>query len=144
MREHFRRQKEAAIATALINGALAFTSALSTPPIYVGIAMAALSAVMTGIQVAAIARQQPSFHRGGILAPDEAQMTARIRRDEQLMVVPARGGPTAQDVARMATGEGSKPADPIVYVVDDSGSRRRTRRHAGASPGYGRLRLAAA
>lgn len=145
MRKQFRRAKAAAMAQALINGALAFTSALSTPPIYVGIALAALTAVATGLQVAKIANTPPPqiAHTGGAvgLAPDEADIrvggrSVRTLQSEVLAVVPSRGGQTDRDVRRLATGEAGD-AERLVYVVM-GGPPQALRLHAGGDPGYGR------
>ncbi|PRY47111.1 hypothetical protein CLV58_101177 [Spirosoma oryzae] len=65
----WQAQKKADMATALITGALATLKALASTIWPVNLVFAAMSAVMTGIQVAMIARQPtPQFEKGGFIA----------------------------------------------------------------------------
>lgn len=68
-----RRQKEKEVAKkqAVISAAVAITNAFAQPPIWVGIAMAALIAAQTAMQIAAIDAQQ--FGNGGQLDGGVAQ-----------------------------------------------------------------------
>ena len=65
-REAFAVAKTLAISTALINTALAITNALATGGA-LGVLLAASAGVAGGVQVAAIAAEKPSFHRGGMV-----------------------------------------------------------------------------
>lgn len=65
----FAAEKRAKVASALISGASAILSALATPPIFVGIVMAAIAAGLTAVQIAKIKNQpEPSFAHGGFIA----------------------------------------------------------------------------
>ena len=85
-KEAFERNKALSMATAIINGAVAFTSALSTQPIWLGIALAAATAVATGIQVATIAAQE--FATGGIVGGNSFtgdKVTAKVNSGEMIL-----------------------------------------------------------
>ena len=75
--EHKRKedQKKMAMTQAVINGATAFMNALAQQPIWLGIALAAMTAVMTAAQIATISSAKyadggvidgPSHARGGV------------------------------------------------------------------------------
>lgn len=65
----FAAEKKAKVASALISGASAVLSALATPPIFVGIVMAAIAAGLTAVQIAKIKNQpEPTFAHGGFIA----------------------------------------------------------------------------
>lgn len=66
--------KAAAISTAVVNTAMAVTSALAVPPAP-NIALAAVAGAAGAVQIAAIAAEQPAFHAGGVMYPDERGAT---------------------------------------------------------------------
>lgn len=57
--------KAAAIAQAIVSGALAVQNALAVQPYPVGLALAASAAVATGVNIATIQKTQPGFREGG-------------------------------------------------------------------------------
>ncbi|MCX6216563.1 hypothetical protein [Spirosoma sp.] len=68
-RKQWEAQKKADIASALITGALATLKALASSFWPANLVFAAMSAVMTGVQVAMIKRQEaPQFRHGGFIA----------------------------------------------------------------------------
>ena len=82
----FATQKAAAIAQAVMNTALAISSALTIPPPPVGIALAAVMGALGAVQVGVIAAEQPKFHIGSRATdsgPDEFQ--ALLRRNEKVV-----------------------------------------------------------
>ena len=58
-------QKRAAVIQATINGATAFMNALAQQPIWLGIAMAAMTAAMTAVQIATI--KSAKYAEGGVI-----------------------------------------------------------------------------
>lgn len=64
-KERFEQQKKVQVAQAIMSGALAVTNALSVSPIWVGIAMAAMTAAMTAVQIATIKAQK--YASGGVI-----------------------------------------------------------------------------
>lgn len=64
-KQYFEKEKKLAIVMAVINGAVAFTSALRTQPVYLGIILAALTAVSTAAQIAVIASKK--YALGGVV-----------------------------------------------------------------------------
>lgn len=64
----WKQSKAIAITQAVMNTANAVMAQLSNPTPYVGIVLAALAAVMGGIQIATIAKQKPpTFAKGGVI-----------------------------------------------------------------------------
>ena len=61
----WKAEQKAKIAMAAIQGAMAILSALATPPIFVGIAMAAIAGVATLLQVRKIRNEPPPVFGGG-------------------------------------------------------------------------------
>lgn len=66
-RDAFAVGKVVAMSSALVNTALAVTNALATVPYPAAPIAAAAAAVSGGVQLASIAAQKPSFHRGGMV-----------------------------------------------------------------------------
>ena len=64
-KERLEAQKRIQTTQAIIAGAVAFMNALSTSPIWVGIAMAAMTAAMTAVQIATI--QSQKYAQGGVI-----------------------------------------------------------------------------
>jgi hypothetical protein len=79
----FLVDKSVKLSQALINTALAVTSALTAGPI-AGPILATAAGAAGAVQVAAIASEAPSFHAGGVVGqPDE--MAATVRRGEAVL-----------------------------------------------------------
>ena len=78
MAKAFRARKALEISNALISGASAAIAALAPPPVgagpVLGPFLAGMIATTTGLQVATISQQKPSFHQGGIVGGDGDQM----------------------------------------------------------------------
>lgn len=64
-RKRFEQQKNVQVAQATMSGALAVTNALATSPIWVGIAMAAMVAAATAVEIATIKAQK--YASGGVI-----------------------------------------------------------------------------
>jgi len=64
-RKRFEEQKKVQTAQAMMSGALAVTNALAVNPIWVGLAMAAMTAAMTAVQIATIKAQK--YANGGVI-----------------------------------------------------------------------------
>jgi len=76
-KKHFAIQKALSITMAVINTAAAIVNMLATNPGPAGVAMAVAAGVLGAVQVGIIAGEQPKFHTGGILQPDEMSVTAQ-------------------------------------------------------------------
>lgn len=75
----FQIDKAAKLSQAIMAGAVAVQNALAIPP-PAGLVLAAVVGANTAIQVATIASQQPTFHKGGLvgnMAPDEQSAVVR-------------------------------------------------------------------
>lgn len=70
----FAAYKAAAISQAVIDGALAISGIWAQFSAYppVAAALTAGAAAVSGVQIATIAAEEPSFHRGGIIAPQRS------------------------------------------------------------------------
>lgn len=145
MRERFRREKAAAIAMAVIQGALSVVQTLASVPYPLNIVLGIAQAAAVAAEVAVMSRQQPTYHRGGRLAPDEALYGgARVLQRETAAVYSDRRAPSEGDIARAQTGERARPDEapaPMWSLMID-GVRRTVRRHAGPSAGYSPGRMA--
>lgn len=132
----FRVYQAAAISQAVIDGALAISNIWSTfaaaPP--VAAALTALAVANTGVQIAAIASEKPSFaHRGafirpGVSTPTPDEQDRRVRAREAVLNPGATrriGGEAG--VARLNAGLGMSNA-PLVAVVE-----HRNRYHSAAA-----------
>ena len=64
-KDRLEAQKKIQTTQAIIAGAVAFMNALSTSPIWVGIAMAAMTAAMTAVQISTI--QSQKYAKGGVI-----------------------------------------------------------------------------
>ena len=88
-KEAFEKQKEAQIIQAIINTALAVTSALTTAP-PVGYVLAAISAALGAAQIAVISSQPtPAFASGGIIegpgSGTSDSINARVSNGESII-----------------------------------------------------------
>jgi hypothetical protein len=105
--------------------------------------MAPIVAAQTGVQIGLIAKQRPTFHRGGYLAspsmlsPDEVV----IRRNEVPAMMTAQGARALgqSGLARMNAGEAPATGGGVFVMLD--GRRVGTRLFAAPDPTYG-MRLA--
>lgn len=133
----FRAAKGIAYAQAVINTAQAVTAALTLPP-----PLGAVAAVTVGlagaVQIAKIAKTEPSYHQGGMvydMAPDEVR-GPRMTGGEGVLTargVRAVGGPSA--VAAANEGRSASPAAPhgspgVIAVLTPPGSPTRLLRDA--------------
>jgi hypothetical protein len=78
----FAASKAAAISEAIINTALGITQAMTLPPPADAIKATAVAA-LGAAQIATIAAEEPSFHAGGTMYPDERQ--ARVLPGESVL-----------------------------------------------------------
>ena len=112
----FMVDKAVKMSQALINTALAITSALTAGPI-AGPILATAAGAAGAVQVAAIASEAPSFHRGGLIGqPDE--MTATVRSGEAVLNPMGRarlGDQTIRDLNAGASDGSSGQAIQVVY-----------------------------
>lgn len=98
----FQRQKNADIIKAIINTAVAVTSALTIPP-PVGYIMAGISAVAGAAQVAAIASQPiPEFEKGGWWNPKAGIVAGAKHSEGGISLVDSKSG---RKVGEMEDGE---------------------------------------
>ncbi|MEY4763015.1 MAG: hypothetical protein RLZZ200_2871, partial [Pseudomonadota bacterium] len=100
----FALSKAAAIASAIVNTALAVTQALGSAPPPYSFILAAISAAAGAAEIGVIAAQQPTFHAGGMI--DEVPITA-LRGEAVLnrQAVQNAGGPGA--IEAMNSGQGA-------------------------------------
>lgn len=79
LRKQFAANKAIALVQAGVNTALGVTQALASAPPPASFVLGALALAAGIAQIAVIARQQPSFHTGGVVraAPDEVGVNAR-------------------------------------------------------------------
>ena len=120
-RELFYAKKVAALGQAAINLALGITSIWSQfgpwPP--VAIALTAIEAVVSGIQIGAIAGEQPGFHGGSAdvdgLLPDE--VSARLTRREAVATPLGADLLGRENIARANRGEPLGGEDRVVQHV---------------------------
>jgi hypothetical protein len=112
----FMVDKAVKMSQALINTALAVTSALTAGPI-AGPILATAAGAAGAVQVAAIASEAPSFHRGGLIGqPDE--MTATVRSGEAVLNPMGRarlGDQTIRDLNAGASNDSGGQAIQVVY-----------------------------
>jgi len=112
----FMVDKAVKMSQALINTALAITSALTAGPV-AGPILATAAGAAGAVQVAAIASEAPSFHRGGLIGqPDE--MTATVRSGEAVLNPMGRsrlGDQTIRDLNAGASDGGGGQAIQVVY-----------------------------
>lgn len=139
----FTAMKAARVSEAIINGAVAITRAFAELGPVGGAIMAPIVAAQTGVQIGLIAKQRPTFHRGGYLAspsmlsPDEVV----IRRNEVPAMMTAQGARALgqSGLARMNAGEAPATGGGVFVMLD--GRRVGTRLFAAPDPTYG-MRLA--
>lgn len=139
----FTAMKAARVSEAIINGAVAITRAFAELGPIGGAIMAPIVAAQTGVQIGLIAKQRPTFHRGGYLAspsmlsPDEVV----IRRNEVPAMMTAQGARALgqSGLARMNAGEAPATGGGVFVMLD--GRRVGTRLFAAPDPTYG-MRLA--
>jgi hypothetical protein len=83
-KEAFEKNKRLQIANAIISGAVAVLNALQTPPIWLGIVMAAITGALVAVQVANIASQKFTGARGGMIeGKSHAQGGEKYYSDDQ-------------------------------------------------------------
>ena len=115
-RNAFEVQQSAAAAQAAVQTALAVATALGSAPWPASLIPAA-GALAAGVaQQQAIAKQRPSFHRGGgvDLAPDE--LTATVRRSEFVLNPTGRGMMGDGALHRANAGQSGGPSGQVVAV----------------------------
>jgi len=112
----FMVDKAVKMSQALINTALAVTSALTAGPI-AGPILATAAGAAGAVQVASIASEAPSFHKGGLIGqPDE--MTATVRSGEAVLNPMGRarlGDQTIRDLNAGASNDSGGQAIQVVY-----------------------------
>lgn len=115
-RAAFEAQKIAAMATAAINTALAVSSALGSAPWPYNLIPAGFALAAGIAEEAAIASQQPAFHKGGPLdlAPDEMSITAR---DNEYMLNPTGRSMIGDEELGKANAGMRSSSTPSVYAV---------------------------
>jgi hypothetical protein len=142
-RQAFEQQKGIALAQAIVSAALAAVQAVASSggqPIVAAINLAGILALTAG-QIATIASAKPpSYHRGGILAPDETQMgPAVVRQNERVAVLTQQGYEAMggdRGLRDINAGQAPQRDDrPMFFVLEDG--IRRVRRLAKPMPGYG-------
>jgi hypothetical protein len=102
----FAVAKTLAVSTALINTALAVTKALAEGGA-LGVFLAATAAVAGGVQVAAIAAEKPSFHRGGLVEErGRGEVSATLLPGESVLNRQATSSLGAGGVAALNNGGG--------------------------------------
>ena len=120
-RRAFAIEKGAKLASATINTAAAVVSALANPPgPPYSIPQSIAAGVAGGIQIAAIAGQQPAFHTG--YAPDEVPMSARILQNEVGGILTGQGqsaigGPQAIRNANAGVNQAGGGPSYVVQVL---------------------------
>jgi hypothetical protein len=102
----FAVAKTLAVSTAMINTALAVTKALAEGGA-LGVFLAATAAVAGGVQVAAIAAEKPSFHRGGLVEErGRGEVSATLLPGESVLNRQATSSLGAGGVAALNNGGG--------------------------------------
>jgi hypothetical protein len=107
----------------------------------------ALAIAAGGVQIAAIAAQKPSFHRGGVypgdgMAPDEREVSVRARANEAMFMTQQAIGSWASQIARLNTGQVPAQGGASVVVMMDGPLQ--TRGFARPDPGYGHAMIGGA
>jgi hypothetical protein len=111
----FMVDKAVKMSQALINTALAITSALTAGPV-AGPILATAAGAAGAVQVAAIASEAPSFHRGGLIGqPDE--MTATVRSGEAVLNPMGRSRLGDQTIRDLNAGVDSSVQGQAIQVV---------------------------
>lgn len=113
----FAAYKAAAISQAVIDGALAISGIWAQfgayPP--VAAALTAGAAAVSGVQIATIAAEEPSFHRGGIIAPQRSanrapdEVGANLMAGESVLNTSATARLGASGVAALNAGGSMGP-----------------------------------
>lgn len=111
----FMVDKAVKMSQALINTALAVTSALTAGPV-AGPILATAAAAAGAVQVAAISSESPKFHAGGVVgAPDE--MTATVRRGEAVLSPAGRAALGDSAINDLNAGVAPQSAGQAIQVV---------------------------
>ncbi|MEY4956723.1 MAG: hypothetical protein RL409_980 [Gemmatimonadota bacterium] len=106
-RDAFAVGKVVAISSTLVNTALAVTNALATVPYPAAPIAAAAAAVAGGVQVATIAAEKPSFHRGGLVEErGRGEVSATLLPGESVLNRQATSSLGAGGVAALNNGGG--------------------------------------
>ena len=109
-REMFYAQQNAAVASAIINGAIAVTRQYADLPLPAAIISSASIAALTAVEVATILSQKPTFHRGGVIGADPSERNITARAGEGVLPrqgVAAIGGPAGLAEANRGAGGGT-------------------------------------
>ena len=111
----FMVDKAIKMSQALINTALAVTSALTAGPV-AGPILATAAAAAGAVQVAAISSEAPKFHAGGVVGqPDE--MTATVRRGEAVLSPAGRAALGDNAINDLNAGVAPQSAGQAIQVV---------------------------
>lgn len=106
-RDAFAVGKVVAMSSALVNTAIAVTNALATVPYPAAPIAAAAAAVSGGVQLAAIAAEKPSFHRGGMVEEQaRGEVSATLLPGESVLNRQATSALGAGGVAALNNGGG--------------------------------------
>lgn len=106
-RDAFAVGKVVAMSSTLVNTALAVTNALATVPYPAAPIAAVAAAVSGGVQLAAIAAEKPSFHRGGMVEEQaRGEVSARLLPGEAVLNRQAASALGAGGVDAMNAGGG--------------------------------------
>lgn len=109
-REMFYAQQNAAVASALIAGAIAVVRQYADLPLPAAIISSASIAALTAVEVASILSQKPTFHRGGVIGADPSERNITARQGEAVLTrqgVAAIGGPSGLADANRGAGGGT-------------------------------------
>ena len=124
LRQQFMVQKAWAISNAVIQGGLAFIQALAGSPPPASFILAGLTAAATAVQIGMIAAQKPTFHRGGLMAPDErmsASGRAVVRNNETEAVITSQGRQSFEDIVNQVNrGDSLSPAGGVTVMLDSA------------------------
>ena len=117
----YKKKKALEIANAIISGASASIAALAAPPVGLGPVGGALLipaiAATTGMQIATISQQNPSFHQGGIVG-GMGDQTIRAQGGEVVLnrsTVAALGGAQAADSLNAGGATGGSVVVQMTY-----------------------------
>ena len=140
-REAWAISKALGLAQTIVGGAVGVVNAFQLGPVAGAIAAAAIAATVAA-EIATIASTNPSFHIGGILAPDEAMYGgARVRTNEETAILTAqsRSVPERDSLLRDLNA-GLQPGQPtnVVVILDDLPRRTRLFASNDGRAGFGR------
>lgn len=116
-KKQFAVQKAAAIATAVINGALGVTQALASGPPPYSYINAGISGALAAVELGVIAGSQPTFHMGSSRVDE---MNAKLQKGEGVVTSQGMAKPGMKDAVEMANAgfspfSTSNKSQPIQY-----------------------------